>query len=863
VDAIRNIETVAKNESRLLTDERNRQIDEVVTEMAGTIRNEFLAPAVQIDMKYHDEIFASSLEKFYQDMAVDFFSGAISRIQSEGVHTRFLDELSQVREWLGMTEQQHNINQGQAERFIQELSKYIKSGKAKGIQKKTFDSFIRWTLKAHADFTKLSKILAEKVPEYRENPPRPSEAVQAEIDKLKKRFKKDFTPDEARTDAAKKYLTSYITQHQKVEWLVRALDGYQDQGPVWQYVVLPFMRAMDKEGKMRRDAGEKYAAILHQYFGKDLSHLTKKLDTSDLIHIFKNGLTKENILMFALNWGSKTNRQRVIDSYMDEFGLPLADESTFTQLFNQYMEEKDWQFCQDIWDLVGSFWPALAEVEKIRKGVEPKKVQAEPVQTPYGTFPGGYFHVEYDVKFSEQAARYNEQDNLKGLTEISYLKPSTKTGMTKERFDRIVGRPLRLNLSVIDKHLADVIHLISFINGLRDVDRVLNDKRVERAIKDIHGDEVYKQFRPWLMAIGYDHQDPVSPVEKILNHARVGSSIVNMGWKLSTAFSQYAGLFAFMERLGPARTIAGVLDFHSGLLTGKAKKQIDFVFEKSEMMRRRGQERDRDIAEATRKLVKKGKYDGIKDSYFALTSIFDLAITIPGWIQSYEKYCQDQAKAGKVVNEELAIRYADGIIRETQGSGDTVNLAAIQRGSGFQKLFTQFYSYFSVYANRQIEAVQRVKRNGEYGQLIAFSIYWWFLPAVAGELLAGRAPDDGEDPVSWLASTILKYPTAGFVVLRDVVNAFGSKIGGYEMSPTGEALDSAVKLYNQTINSMTEGEDIDWGKVTKTVFQGSGYWLHLPAKQISITAGNILDAIVNQEDFQFRDLFFSKQPSRR
>lgn len=710
-------------------------------------------------------------------------------------------------------------------------------------------------------------------------------------------FPEDLDPNAPDFAVPKRFLRNFIASHQKVEWIVRALDGYRDQGSVWRYVVLPFMRAMDKEYKLRREAGEKYSGILQSHYGKDTSALaTKKIHIEAVSHIFSRGLTKENILAMALNWGNEVNKKRLIDSYLKTEELTKEDvyeiivayreshskeendkisngeiiynekagriRAKLSSVFDQQMTKNDWDFVQDVWNMVNSYWPLITEVQKARTGVEPLKVEASPVNTPYGEYAGGYFHIDYDPTKSEIASRQSEQESLKGLTEITYMTPSTSTGFTKERGEAVHDRPLNLHLSSIDKHLTDVIHMVSFINALRDVDRILNNKEITSAIKETQGDEVYKQFRPWLMGIGYEYRNPMSAPEKILNHARVGSSIVNMGFKFTTAFSQYAGLPSIMEKIGKWRTITGVLDFHAKMITGKAGEEAKFVFDKSEMMKNRMRDRDRDIKDVTKKLVSQGKYDQIKETYFALVGLFDFAITIPSWTQAYNKHIEDQVKTGEQINEEMAIRYADGVIRETQGSGDIVNMAQIQRGSEMQKLLTQFYSYFSVFANKEIEAVQRAKRKGEYAQLASFAIYWWFIPAVMSELLSGRGPS-GDDPdelkwVKWVLTTTLKYPFSAFIILRDVVNAMGGKFGGYEMTPTSEALNKGVQLWNVTVQKAIEGKEVDWGKAAKIGFEAGGYWLHYPARQMSITVGNIFDEMVNGEDFHLRDLFFPK-----
>lgn len=59
--------------------------------------------------------------------------------------------------------------------------------------------------------------------------------------------------------------------------------------------------------------------------------------------------------------------------------------------------------------------------------------------------------------------------------------------------------------------------------------------------------------------------------------------------------------------------------------------------------------------------------------------------------------------------ERRAIASADGSVRETFGSGETKDLASVQRGSELTKLFTAFYSFFNTQANAILAAYYKGK----------------------------------------------------------------------------------------------------------------------------------------------------------
>lgn len=93
------------------------------------------------------------------------------------------------------------------------------------------------------------------------------------------------------------------------------------------------------------------------------------------------------------------------------------------------MTEKDWQLVQDIWDYIEKFWPDIKKLEEDVTGVTPEKVEAIPVETPWGTLRGGYFPIAYDPEKSSQAAgikRSRKPCDLYHLMPLASLKKKPK-----------------------------------------------------------------------------------------------------------------------------------------------------------------------------------------------------------------------------------------------------------------------------------------------------------------------------------------------------------------------------------------------------------------------------------------------------
>lgn len=673
-------------------------------------------------------------------------------------------------------------------------------------------------------------------------------------------------PNRTKLENAVDAIKGFRASHRKVEFIVRALDGYKDQGPSWKYIVRPLLQSLDKETVLRREGFDRYQQIIKQHYGeKARQEFQKRFFFPELQHIFHRGLTKENIVTFALNWGNADNRNRVLDSYTNpETGTKLTEDNV--QLLFSKMTKEDWRFVQDIWNFLDEYWPMTVEVIKQRTGVTPAKVDPAPFTAKLENgetidLQGGYYPITYDPTKSEAAFSQKELEDFKGMFDNSFVAPGVRSGHTKARAERVVGRPLDLHLSVIDRHLTNVIHHIAFANAIRDVNKLVSNKRISRAIEQSLGREMYKQFKPWLLHIGYEYRYPMSGFEKILKHARMGATVVNMGLKFSTAFSQLAGITPMMRELGNVRTLGAMLDFHANPMAWKQKAEA--VFEKSPMMQARMSGFDRDVRDMSKQLIQSGKMSKIKQSWFYLTGMFDLAITIPAWQAAYEKSVEEQMKQGTSFDEETARRYADGVIRNTQGSGDAINLSAIQRGPESHKLFTMFYSYFNVYANGLEEQLDRTKGIKDIPRLTSWMVYWTFLPALLGELLAGRGPDDDDEWGWWTLRTMLQYPLSAYIGIRDAASAMFGKYG-YEMTPAASGMEKIVQLWKATAGKAAEDKDIDWEKVSKLAVETGGYWFHYPSKQLLITGENLLDYMTgNDSEFYIRDLFFRKPKERQ
>ena len=142
---------------------------------------------------------------------------------------------------------------------------------------------------------------------------------------------------------------------------------------------------------------------------------------------------------------------------------------------------------------------------------------------------------------------------------------------------------------------------------------------------------------------------------------------------------------------------------------------------------------------------------------FALSGLVDMAVSIPTWLGAYQKGLSERG------NHEEAVAFADAMVRTTQAAGATKDLPQFMRKPGMMKLFTFFYSSFSVLFNQFAERFYEGSAAGHLRylpQYAASSVFLIVLPAILSELSSGRGPDDGEDPEAWALKQIGLYAMA-------------------------------------------------------------------------------------------------------
>ena len=553
-----------------------------------------------------------------------------------------------------------------------------------------------------------------------------------------------------------------------------------------RYIYDPMREAANTEMRMNETLRQQQADIFAAYHdGKVAKYLAQGMDEKEAraaaekelnemgskkqYSIGKENITKENLLAIALNWGTDINRKRVVEGYQVSYG--------FIEYALRQLDAADWQFVQNIWDLFETYWTDLQRVEANVTGVTLEKQPAVPFQiigADGGVYNlnGGYYPLRYDpVKNNITALREINEAIKTKMQDATRL--GTKLGSTKERSQGNVSLMIRTDLNVIDEVLGENIHNIAQRETIRDVNRLINNIDVKNAVETYWGKATWRTLNKWSLDCWAPEPQAKNIYEKASQRIRMRQTQAVLGFRVITALLNIGNIGPMMDYIGPIEATKAIKDFYL-----HPQRQYNTIMAKSVFLRNRAETMDRDFG----RLVKDNSNSAITKSAFWLITKTDLMLACPLWMHEYQKAYQNGiAKGMDPVNvEAAAVRAGDAAVRRVFGSGQTVDLAEIQRGNEFTKQLTMFYSYFSVVHNAIVLKVWEARKAKVDGKKLTQAlapvltgiIFWMAIPAVIEEGIRAMIDDDDDDladVAKGAGITFISTAVGGIPVLRDAL----------------------------------------------------------------------------------------------
>lgn len=549
--------------------------------------------------------------------------------------------------------------------------------------------------------------------------------------------------------------------------------------------------------------------------------------------------TKEQLLAMALNFGTKSNRARLIETLWLSDTLN-TDEKTILDMLDKNLTDKDWDFVEKVWDHLNSYWGERNKVQNDLYGTPLGKVQGEDFTLKSGrVIHGAYYRIKYDPLSSTKTSNFSTTDIAKmDMQNISSF--SLGMGSTKQRAGTSGGQKLRLDLDVYVEAVNEAMQHIAMREATVDVYKLLNRKEVVSAIENTAGPETLSLLQGWAKDCWHSSIKDMSEWDSTLGRARRRFNFTTMGFRFSTALLNIGNITGMMERMGAVNALKAVGDFY---FHGSIVEQRAFIQSKSTMMRDRGATIDRDMymqdrlpvgknESEFRSKIEHGKYgvDTLNSKAYWLIQATDEMFSLPEWLFTYKRAMAAMEIEGKLNRDEMdaeAVRLADKAVRETFGSNETKDQTSFTRKNGILAQMTTFYSYTNLVTNQFIRAGYTLYDKGDVKPLLAVTWYWWILGALV-ETTLREIGDDTDDEDKWKKKFLHVIasggPIGGVPLAREAVpwtvDFFTGKSFG-SAAPDAPFFDTLKHMEN-FLKAAKKGDLIEMGRgATKAITRTS------------------------------------------
>lgn len=656
-------------------------------------------------------------------------------------------------------------------------------------------------------------------------------------------------------DTAKHYLRSYWAMLTKIEQLCDWIDGRAPQGPAHKYIFQPMADAQAREVEMTQQYAQKVLEIINQ---KPADYWADEV----IIPEIGKRVKRSEMMAVALNMGNESNLKKL------KKGMGWTDEQL--KAVTDRMDKKDWQIAQQIWDTIDGLWPNVLEVAA-RTGIpRPDKVQPMTFTNEHGTFRGGYYPVVYDPSRSADALARGLTTRAEAQFGFQPQSVFPQKSFANDR-DNEYARPILLDMTVLPEHISRVVHYVTHAEAAYSVQRILSHSDMKDRILANFGEAMFENIKGWVENITRGEVEPagLSAANRFMRAMRRNLSVAALGFRATTVIAQAGGIFAGAEMIGMGNVGAGIKEMYGSASLEQIQANFDFVREKSAEMRHRTQFLERDLVQISATLKGQGKFKKLKDWAMQPIMAMDNVVSTAVWMGAYK------AQLGRDIHDEKkAVAYADKVVRLTQGAAGAKDLAAVQRGSEFFRIFSMFYTYFSAMQNRLMDlsmsAKERFDPNAKMGkspdapnELLRY-LYLVILPTVTFDLLMkgalqGSFTDDDEKNDVTIGTALWKvaaYSMAGLVGIRDLVSFVGKEGFDWKYStpPALRAVDLLIERANRVAQgTFDESKDVKPSDVVRLGVDAIGLTTGLPIDAPTLILQNYLKAQEKGEDIGLTD----------
>ena len=631
-------------------------------------------------------------------------------------------------------------------------------------------------------------------------------------------------------------MANFVESLQQIKTILRRLDGGKG-GPAEMYIYDTINRARQHFNERLESETMRLAKNVALYSRKELYKIRNErgYQVGDA-----RNLTKEQVMALALNWGTERNRQRAIETVK-------ANEVEIERLFQDVLDDRDWEFIIREWEQINSFFPERSAVQERMTGNPLKKEEGITFRIGGRTIEGQYYPIMYDPKTSGKSSNHEMEDIAQ-----SFMSSNATFGYgmsaTKSRLDKVKDKQLLLSLDVIPRAITESINHITMREAVTDVNTLINRKEFADYITNKLGASEYQYLRQWVRDQWTTEVSRLTEFDNMMQMIKRNISSAVMAGKVSVAIQNVANIPVAMEQLGAARVMralyrAGVGVYGRG--SGRYNETYEFVLGKSVMLRERAQTLDKDMRRGLEIGGKGFTIDGksvggytmeqlgeardvINSWGYSLLSETDLMLSVPIWKDVYDvEYSKLVQKEGISLEwaDQRAIELADKAIIDIFGSGDIKDQAGIQRNKGTIANFaTTFYTYAGTLWNMQLDGFYAFKDRGDFRKFARVIFYDLFMQAVIMVIYNNLfGSDDDDDPTKvaksltkeFVNQSVMGVPFVREGIAQAMNRMLGEKVYNRGTSPLSYAVIDKIDDIFTAVNSSKK----DWTDVGRAGLQ--------------------------------------------
>lgn len=568
----------------------------------------------------------------------------------------------------------------------------------------------------------------------------------------------------------------------KLETTIMRVAG--EDSKLFNFWISGTNRQNNKRNKLISEYANKEQKIWDRYTAKEKNSFAKKM-----IYVEEMGtnVTKQEMFAIAMNLGTETNRAKLFSTRPSIFqDAKVYDEASVMNMLQENFTEKDWETVQMRWDLLNELWPLISKFEKEHSGYTPEKVESTPFMVSVGdgriiNMRGGYFPLAKDYTASGATANAAEKETALYNNTTGFMRAQTRNGFTKQRTNAEYA--VSLDEDILSRHVVDVATDLYFRDLVCDMNNIMNNQEFRTELQRHVGGGGVGNFEDHIRTISDNPyaRTALKGVAEMARGARRKIGTAAIAFNLGVQTQNFANIILYpnaVKGFGYLDTVYGIMRYGlcyywpRSIMNWRSEYGIrQQIYEQSQFMADRAAMPDQIFRELSEGLSR-GQYENtlsgrINKLSQSLMLAFDDVTAVPMWLAARDK------ALGRGESMEAAVEYADTLIRRVNGSGRQTDLSRMVRANSNEvvTVFTQFYSFFNTELNRWMVEMGLAKQRGIAGipRMAGFLTTRVLLFPLISNLLAGKLPDDDDDPMAWFFANAASYPFQLLPGVKDVV----------------------------------------------------------------------------------------------